>query len=195
GWNHATSTWSSSSWRSCSGATARPSSWSSRMRARASLSPTSAMSSSPAAWLSPAAPPTFWTIRTSGACSWEVRRSMTKPIHFKRAAMAFETYGGPPGAATVARLVGPDVSTSMGAGIATFDGCSIEWTVLYDEVIVVLQGTFRLRIGEGYKETIEAGPGDVIWLPETTPLKYEGDKATVFYALHPVDWRWRHGMA
>ena len=42
---------------------------------------------------------------------------------------------------------------------------------------------------------IEAEPGDVIWLPENTPLKYEGDKATVFYALHPVDWRRRHGMA
>jgi len=120
---------------------------------------------------------------------------MTEPRHFKRGAMTFETYGGPPGAATIARLVTPEMSQSMGAGVATFDGCSIEWTVLYDEVIVVLDGRFRLRTGEGYKRTIEAGPGDVIWLPENTPLKYEGDKATVFYALHPVDWRQRHGMA
>ena len=120
---------------------------------------------------------------------------MSKTVHFKRAGMKFDKYGGPPGAATIARLVTPDISKSMGAGIATFDGCSIEWTVLYDEVIVVLDGRFRLRIGEGYKQTIEAGPGDVIWLPEDTPLKYEGDKATVFYALHPVDWRRRHGVA
>ncbi|HUO88040.1 MAG TPA: hypothetical protein VMU08_02610, partial [Rhizomicrobium sp.] len=105
---------------------------------------------------------------------------MTEPRHFKRGAMTFETYGGPPGAATIARLVTPEMSQSMGAGVATFDGCSIEWTVLYDEVIVVLDGRFRLRTGEGYKRTIEAGPGDVIWLPENTPLKYEGDKATVF---------------
>jgi ethanolamine utilization protein EutQ len=118
---------------------------------------------------------------------------MGQPIHFKRVAMPFGRYGGPPSAATIARLVGPDVSNSMGAGIATFDGCSIEWTVLYDEVIAVLDG--RFRIGEGYNESIEAGPGDVIWLPENTPLKYEGDKATVLYALHPVDWRRRHGMA
>jgi len=37
--------------------------------------------------------------------------------------------------------------------------------------------------------------GDVVWIPENTPLKYEGDKAMVFYALHPVDWRQKHGIA
>ncbi len=39
-----------------------------------------------------------------------------------------------------------------------------------------------------------AAAGDVIWLPEGTPIKYEGDKAVVFYALDPVDWRRRHGI-
>jgi ethanolamine utilization protein EutQ len=108
---------------------------------------------------------------------------------FQRADMRFETYGGPPGAATIARLVGPDISASMGAGLATFDACSIEWTVLYDEVIVVLDGLFRLRLGG---QTVEARRGDVVWIPEGTALRYEGDGATVFYALHPVDWRERH---
>lgn len=111
---------------------------------------------------------------------------------YKRSEMAFGPYGGPPGNATIARLVGPDVSPSMGAGIATFDGCSIEWTVLYDELIVVLKGHFRLRVGD---DTIEAGPGDVVWIPEGTPLRYEGEGAEVFYTLYPVDWKQRHGLA
>jgi ethanolamine utilization protein EutQ len=111
--------------------------------------------------------------------------------HFKRSEMKFDVYGGPPGKATIARLVGPDLSKTMGAGIAQFDGCSIEWTVLYDEMIVVLEGTFRLRVG---KDSYEATPGDVIWIPENTPLRYEGDKATVCYTLFPVDWRQRHGI-
>ena len=104
---------------------------------------------------------------------------------FKKSAMDFVDYGGPPGAARIARLIGPETSQTMGAGLACFDGCSIEWTVLYDEVIVVLQGRFRLRVGD---RVFEAEPGDVFWIPEYTPLKYEGDKATVFYALYPVDW-------
>lgn len=112
--------------------------------------------------------------------------------HFKRSEMKFETYGGPPGKATIARLVGPDLSHSMGAGLASFDGCSIEWTVLYDEMIVVLEGLFRLRAG---RQVIEGRPGDVIWIPERTAIVYEGEKALVCYALHPVDWRKRHGLA
>ncbi|MFZ5789602.1 MAG: cupin domain-containing protein [Pseudomonadota bacterium] len=111
--------------------------------------------------------------------------------HFKRSEMKFETYGGPPGKATIARLVGPDLSKTMGVGLASFDGCSIEWTVLYDEMIVVLEGLFRLRVGS---EVFEGRPGDVIWIPENTPIKYEGEKAVVCYALHPVDWRQRHGI-
>ena len=112
-------------------------------------------------------------------------------VHYRKSDLQFAAYGGPPGQATIARLVGPGISKSMGAGIATFDGCSIEWTVLYDELIVVLEGTFRLVVGD---KTYSCTPGDVVWIPENTPLKYEGDNAMVFYALHPVDWRQKHGM-
>lgn len=51
-----------------------------------------------------------------------------------------------------------------------------------------------IRLKRG-KRKFEAGPGDVIWLPEGTALRYEGDKAVAFYALDPVDWRRRPGMA
>ncbi|HEY3146555.1 MAG TPA: AraC family ligand binding domain-containing protein [Dongiaceae bacterium] len=116
----------------------------------------------------------------------------SKVVHYRKSDMNFTAYGGPPGKATIARLVGPDMSKTMGAGLATFDGCSIEWTVLYDELIVVLEGTFRLVVG---KETHFCTPGDVVWIPEATPIRYEGDKSTVFWALYPVDWRQHHGLA
>jgi len=112
--------------------------------------------------------------------------------HFKRSEMNFDAFGGPPGKATIARLIGPDQSTTLGAGLASFDGCSIEWTVLYDEMIVVLEGLFRLRAGT---QVFEGRPGDVIWIPEKTAIVYEGEKSLVCYALYPVDWRKRHGMA
>ena len=119
-------------------------------------------------------------------------KSKPQVVQFKKSERSFAAYGGPPGQATIARLVGPDISKTMGAGIATFDDCSIEWTVLYDELIVVLEGTFRLVVGS---ETFTCAPGDVLWIPENTPLKYEGEKAMLFYALHPVDWRQKHGLA
>jgi ethanolamine utilization protein EutQ len=82
----------------------------------------------------------------------------------------------------------------MGAGVGLFERRSQELYVNYDEVIVVLEGTFRLKLGKDFSETLEAAPGDVIWLPEHTPLRYEGDGAKVFYALYPVDWRKRHAL-
>ena len=116
---------------------------------------------------------------------------MSEVTVFKASDRAFVPYGGPPGKATIARLVGPEISHSMGAGVATFDDCSIEWTVLYDEVIVVLEGAFCLRVGDA-AHALEAG--DVVWIPENTPLRYEGKGAKVFYVLSPVDWRRRHSL-
>lgn len=117
---------------------------------------------------------------------------MSDVIQFKRNSLAFEPYGDQgAGSASIARLVGPQHSNTMGAGMARFDNVSIEWTVLYDELIVVLEGVFRLRVGD---KTFEATPGDVLWIPENTPLRYEGERATVFYALAPVDWKARHAL-
>lgn len=103
----------------------------------------------------------------------------------------FERLGGPPGQATIARLVGPDLSALMNGGLAHFDGCDISWTVLYDEFFVVLEGTFKLGVDS---KILEAHEGDVIWIPANTPIRYMGDKAKVFYSLAPGDWRKRHGM-
>ncbi|MCY1423468.1 Ethanolamine utilization protein EutQ [compost metagenome] len=115
---------------------------------------------------------------------------MSDVIHFQQSELQFQSYGGlPTERAAICRLIGPGDSQTMGAGLARFDDCSIEWTVLYDELIVVLDGHFRLRLAD---RVIDARPGDVIWVPERTPLAYEGEKATVFYALYPVDWQARN---
>ncbi len=111
---------------------------------------------------------------------------------YKGEGRGFEHYGGPPGNAEIARLIGPETSRTMGAGVACFEDCSIPWTVLYDEVIIVLEGHFRLCSGD---ERYECEPGDVLWLAENTPVVYEADgKAKVFYALYPADWKKRAGL-
>lgn len=120
---------------------------------------------------------------------------MVKPIHVKRSQMKFEPYGGPPGKAEICRLFGslsPNPSKTMGGGFVAFEACSIPWTLLYDEVICVIEGRFRLRSGD---ETFECDPGDVIWIPENTPVTYEADeRSVIFYALYPENWRALHGV-
>lgn len=88
-------------------------------------------------------------------------------------------------------LVGRETSKTMAVGISSIDGIAQESTLRYDEVIFVIEGTFRFVI-DGVARNCH--PGDVIWLPENTTLRYEGDKAKVFIVIAPVDWRERHGI-
>jgi len=103
----------------------------------------------------------------------------------------FNHRGGPPGHAEVARAVAPEISQTMGGGVARFHDCSVEWTVLYDEVIYVVEGRFRLVTPDG---VLEAEAGDTVWIPEGTALRYEGENAMVFYAVQPGNWRALRGM-
>lgn len=98
------------------------------------------------------------------------------------------------GQSALANLVGPLQSETLGAGLVRFDNCSIEWTLLSDEVLVVLHGKFRLRYGEQLSEVIEAGAGDVLWLPKKTHVAYEGEKVELFYSVYPGNWRTLHGL-
>lgn len=86
------------------------------------------------------------------------------------------------------RGVGPAISTTLGAGITTYDGCSIEQTppTMHDESFVVLGGNLRLLTGEDYSRVIEARFGDVLWLPKGAFWKFQGEKASIFYVVYPV---------
>lgn len=107
---------------------------------------------------------------------------------FRRAELPFKDYGEGPGAAAISRLVGPGDSATMGAYLARFDGRSVAWTVRYDELIVCIEGEFRLRSGGNVHTLV---PGDVLWIPNGTSLRYEGSECLVFIAIAPVDWRSR----
>lgn len=115
---------------------------------------------------------------------------MSSVIHFKKQSLDFQSFGGDEnlGKSSLARLVDDQLSGTLGAGILHLDGCSITWTVLYDEVCVVLEGHFKLGVGD---DTIVAGPGDTVWIPKNTTVIYQGESARVFYALYPVDWKRR----
>lgn len=113
---------------------------------------------------------------------------------FKKAEMKFErgavkngTFSE--GDFSACRLITLENSTTLSAGITTYDGCSIDSTMKYDEVFIVLGGTVRILWGPNFSRVLEGQPGDVVWLPKGNRVKYEGEKGSIFYTLYPVNYR------
>ncbi|AZE72115.1 Ethanolamine utilization protein eutQ [Pseudomonas synxantha] len=105
--------------------------------------------------------------------------------------LSFSIRGGPPGAAYVARAVSNDFSPNIGVGFARWEGAEVRWTVLYDEVIFVIEGCLQLQ-ADG--EMFEVRPGQVLWIPEGSELVY-GGHALFGYVVHPGNWKELHGLA
>jgi mannose-6-phosphate isomerase-like protein (cupin superfamily) len=62
---------------------------------------------------------------------------------------------------------GPDFAPRRGPPCAAL----VAWTLLYDEVIFVIQGYFELQVnGQLYR----VEPGQLLWIPEGTELVYGG---------------------
>lgn len=107
------------------------------------------------------------------------------------AGLDYTQRGGPPGEAWVGRAVSNEVSPHIGFGFARWQGARVEWTVLYDELIFVIEGCLELRAdGEPYRIT----PGQLMWIPEGTELVYGGD-ALFGYVVRPANWKELHGLA
>ncbi|MBC2692306.1 MULTISPECIES: ethanolamine utilization protein EutQ [Pseudomonas] len=105
--------------------------------------------------------------------------------------LTFSVRGGPPGAAYVARALSNEVSPNIGVGFARWEGAQVQWTVLYDEVIFVIEGCLQLQ-ADG--EVFEVRPGQVLWIPEGSELVY-GGHALFGYVVHPGNWKELHGLA
>lgn len=88
--------------------------------------------------------------------------------------------------AEAAVITGKDgYGTRLGTGFVRMKNAEIPWTIKYDEVILVLEGTLTIRTPDG---DLTAGPMDCIWLPDGTELIYIADDALVFYAIEPANW-------
>lgn len=90
-----------------------------------------------------------------------------------------------PEMAGIAEFTGSGDGTPLGTGFARFTDAEIPWTVKYDEVVLVLEGTVTVRTDAG---DMVAKANDCIWLPTGTALTYIATSALVFYAIHPSNW-------
>ena len=116
---------------------------------------------------------------------------MTKAISvFKSNNRKFVRYlgGDPPnsskGDAWIARLVGAELSDTMGAGVVVYEKVTVDWNLTFDEVITLLEGEMQIHSAGA---TYDLLPGDMAWFPAHTPLSYEvRNRAVVSYAIYPL---------
>ena len=118
---------------------------------------------------------------------------MTGARVFKRSEMQLKPAITPTGNTAIARVVDASFSREIGAGIEYLENVTIDWTVTYDEVLFILDGPLTVEF-DGASHQCETG--DIVWLPNGTRLKYIAKgRASYFYAVHPVDWAARQGVA
>lgn len=116
---------------------------------------------------------------------------MSKARIFRQGEIAFGPTVTPTGTTSIARLINPGNSRSLGAGIEYIEATTIDWTVTYDEVLFLFEGELTVEL-DGIRH--DCTVGDVIWLPEGTQLRYIATgRAGYFYALWPVDWATQQG--
>jgi len=85
--------------------------------------------------------------------------------------------------AQLAAICGADDGTPLGVGIARMGNACMDWTVTYDEVLIVLSGQLTVRTTD---TVMIAGPHDSIWLPAGTSVTYEAEDCVAAYAIHPA---------
>ena len=79
-------------------------------------------------------------------------------------------------------------TTQLGGGYMRFskDAEFADWTLSYDEVLFVQSGELEIVTGG---ESIKAGAGEAILIPNGAKVTYRGRAGTVgFFVLWPFDW-------
>lgn len=75
---------------------------------------------------------------------------------------------------------------SIAVGLMELRDCTFDWTLTYEEVDYVLEGTLDIIVGD---QTIRAVKGDAIFIPRNTSIKFSTpDRALFVYATYPADW-------
>ncbi|MBT9174937.1 MAG: Ethanolamine utilization protein EutQ [candidate division WS2 bacterium] len=75
---------------------------------------------------------------------------------------------------------------TIGAGLMEMENCSFPWTLNYDEIDYVIEGTLEIVYQD---KTITGRAGDIIYIPKGSSIQFKTpDKVRFFYVVYPVNW-------
>jgi ethanolamine utilization protein EutQ len=79
-----------------------------------------------------------------------------------------------------------DESPRLGCGMMKMEETTFEWTLKYDEVDYIIEGTLEILI-DG--EKIVGNAGDVIYIPKNSKIQFSVPKfARFLYVTYPANW-------
>jgi len=92
----------------------------------------------------------------------------------------------PDGSVLLTDLLTLEESPRVGCGVMEMDHCAFPWTLKYDEVDYVIEGTLELVMNGN---TMRANAGQVLYIPKNTPLTFTAPgKVRFFYVVYPANW-------
>lgn len=92
----------------------------------------------------------------------------------------------PPGSVRLVDVLSLEESPRLGCGIMEMDSTSFEWTLTYDEIDYVIEGTLEL-IMDG--RPVRAEAGQIMYIPKNTKLHFSAPgKVRFLYVVYPANW-------
>jgi ethanolamine utilization protein EutQ len=88
--------------------------------------------------------------------------------------------------ARLADMVGTEHGASMALGLMEVRESTFAWTLNYEEIEYVLEGTLDIIVGD---KTVRGYKGDAIYIPKGTSIQFSSpDRALFLYCTYPADW-------
>jgi len=114
----------------------------------------------------------------SGVTAIDVPRLVTAPFPFP--------LDVPPGSVRLVDGLTLDESPRLGCGVMELDRAAFDWTLRYDEIDYIIDGTLELII-DG--RTVRASAGQALFIPANTALRFSAPGTVrFFYVVYPANW-------
>ena len=82
-------------------------------------------------------------------------------------------------------------SKRLGCGIMEMEQTTFDWTLDYDEIDYVIDGTLTIIHNS---KSVTAGPGEIIFIPKGSKIQFSVPKSARFlYVTYPADWAGQNG--
>lgn len=77
-------------------------------------------------------------------------------------------------------------SPRLGCGIMEMERTTFDWTLNYDEIDYVVEGSLTIVSGD---KSVTAGPGEIILIPKGSRIQFSVPQSARFlYFTYPADW-------